>query len=97
MSFPENVLMRWLRAITGAVANIFRRPIRSDGAPAEIRSDGAPAEIEWFQVSYDEDEVFLAAQPPGREPWTQTFRWNSVVRICFKAEDYLASDGIYIG
>ena len=47
-------------------------------------------------MAFDEENVHLAAQPPGRESWTQSFRWDAVQRICFKAEDMLVSDGIYV-
>lgn len=50
----------------------------------------------WFNVTFDEDRVTMAASPPGREPWEQSFRWSEVERICFKSEGALASDGIYI-
>lgn len=57
---------------------------------------GTTETIEWFQVSFDETGVQINAQPPGREPWSQSFRWDAVERICFKAEDMLVSDGIYV-
>jgi hypothetical protein len=54
------------------------------------------SEIEWFQVSFDGERVFLAVHPPDRNPWMQEFRWEDVQRICFKAENYMMSDGIYV-
>lgn len=51
---------------------------------------------EWFFVTFDELAVQLRAEPPGKPAWSQQFTWDSVVRICFKAEDLLASDGIYV-
>jgi hypothetical protein len=48
---------------------------------------------EWFFVTFDEQAVYMRAEPPGRPSWSQSFRWDSVVRICFKAEDMYVSDG----
>ena len=52
--------------------------------------------LDWFAVTFDDETVHLRADPPGREPWSQSFTWDSVTRVCFKAEDFLASDGIYV-
>jgi len=51
---------------------------------------------EWFFVSFDEQAVHVRAEPPGEASWSQSFRWDSVVRVCFKAEDMWLSDGIYV-
>jgi hypothetical protein len=51
---------------------------------------------EWFSVTFDEQAVHMRADPPGKPPWSQSFRWDSVVRICFKAEDMFVPDGIYV-
>jgi hypothetical protein len=51
---------------------------------------------EWFFVTFDEQAVYMRAEPPGKPSWSQSFRWVSVVRICFKAEDLYVSDGIYM-
>ena len=51
---------------------------------------------EWFFVRFDEKSVYMRAEPPGKEPWSQEFDWDKVFRVCFKAEDYSVSDGIYI-
>jgi len=51
---------------------------------------------EWFSVTFDDSRVYLRAEPPGREPWSQEFTWNTVIRVCFKAEDLFVSDGIYV-
>lgn len=54
------------------------------------------AQIEWFQVTYDSETIRMAADPPGDSGWVQEFRWNEIERICFKAENMLVSDGIYV-
>lgn len=51
---------------------------------------------EWFHVSWDADVVYLDVSPPGREAWRASFEWSSIRRVCFKAEDLLVSDGIYV-
>ena len=51
---------------------------------------------EWFLVTFDAETVRVRAEPPGREAWSEEFTWHSITRVCFKAEGYLLSDGIYI-
>jgi hypothetical protein len=51
---------------------------------------------EWFFVTFDEQAVHLRAEPPGKAAWSQSFRWDAVVRVCFKAEGMGVSDGIYV-
>lgn len=51
---------------------------------------------EWFHVTFDEDRVYIRAEPPGRAPWTDEFAWSTVERVCFEATDFLESDGIYV-
>jgi hypothetical protein len=52
---------------------------------------------DWYFVTFDEQVVRVQAQPPGRPAWSQEFRWDSVVRVCFMAEeDMWVSDGIYV-
>jgi len=57
----------------------------------------APTDLEdWFHVRWDDVAVQLDVSPPGRESWRARFEWSSVSRVCFKAEDLLMSDGIYV-
>ncbi len=51
---------------------------------------------EWYRVSFNDEEVFIEAEPPGKKAWQQSFRWNNVKNICFKAEADIVSDGIYV-
>lgn len=51
---------------------------------------------EWFHVRWDAVAVHLDVSPPDREPWSASFEWSSIRRVCFKAEGLLASDGIYV-
>ena len=51
---------------------------------------------DWFTVEFDEHTIRMSASPPGRASWVQEVRWDTIVRICYKSEDFLVSDGIYI-
>jgi hypothetical protein len=51
---------------------------------------------EWFFVTFDEKAVYIRAEPDGKAAWSQDFAWDTVIRVCFKAEDMLVSDGIYV-
>ena len=51
---------------------------------------------DWYTVEFDSESVRLSASPPDGQPWTQELRWADVERVCFKAEDFTVSDGIYI-
>jgi hypothetical protein len=50
----------------------------------------------WFHVTFDDQRVYLRAEPPARAPWAQQFAWSVIERIGFKAEGLFASDGIYV-
>ena len=51
---------------------------------------------EWYFITFDDEKVYVRAEPALKKKWAQEFRWDRIIRICFKAEDYLLSDGIYI-
>ena len=55
-----------------------------------------PPICEWFRVRFDEEDVYIEANPPGRAPWAQRFAWAFVERILFRAEGFEVSDGIYV-
>jgi hypothetical protein len=50
----------------------------------------------WFSVTFDDERVMISAEPPGQARWEQSFRWSEVIRVCFRPEGVLASDGIYV-
>ena len=52
--------------------------------------------MEWYRVSFDETNIYRRAAPPGREAWQDELAWKRVVRVCFKAGDFLDSDEIYL-
>ncbi len=52
--------------------------------------------IDWFAVTYDDEQVQLDVRPPGQEAWTDQFAWTDVHHVAFQAEDFLVSDGIYV-
>ncbi len=51
---------------------------------------------DWFHVSFDEAGVRRQVNPPGKEPWSDGFAWEDVVRVCLKAGDLFESDELYI-
>ena len=51
---------------------------------------------DWFKVEFDARVITISASPPGREAWCQKVRWDTVVRVCFEAEELLISDAIYL-
>ena len=55
-----------------------------------------PAVDQWFHVTWSEAEVRLDVAPPGSAAWTASFRWDSITRVCFRAEGPFASDGLYV-
>jgi hypothetical protein len=58
---------------------------------------GRPKPLDqWFVVTFDERAVYLRVEPPGRPAWSAQFAWDTVIRVCFKAEDLFTSDGIYV-
>jgi hypothetical protein len=61
-----------------------------------LGSTRTPEVEDWFHVRWDEVSVHLEVSPPGRDPWSASFEWSTVVRVCFQAEDLGASDGIYV-
>jgi hypothetical protein len=50
----------------------------------------------WYQVSFDENTVFLDVNPPGGEGWKDQFQWKDVIRVCFQVGDLWVPDEIYI-
>jgi hypothetical protein len=53
-------------------------------------------EIGWFVVTTDDQSVHLSVTPPGRPAWQAVLPWDSIVRVCFAAEDPFTSDGLYL-
>jgi hypothetical protein len=52
--------------------------------------------IDWFVVMTDDSSVSLSVSPPGRSAWQAVIPWDSVIRVCFEAAGFLASDDLYI-
>ena len=50
----------------------------------------------WYTVTFDAASVCTKVTPPGREAWSDSFRWADVMRVCFGLEDLFTSDGIYV-
>ena len=52
--------------------------------------------IKWFRVSLDEARIHLQVKRFLRRGWSADIAWDEIVRVCFKAEDFTLSDGIYL-
>lgn len=54
-----------------------------------------PALNEWYEVSWDNEFVYRNVSPPDRGPWSDKFRWDEIIRVCFQAGDFMSSDEVY--
>jgi hypothetical protein len=50
----------------------------------------------WFHVRFDETTVYINAEPPGRNKWEDSFRWEDIIRVVYQVEGRYISDGIYV-
>jgi hypothetical protein len=50
----------------------------------------------WYDVRFDDHGVHRSARPPGGEPWTDSFAWADVERVCFEVEEFIGTDGLYV-
>ncbi len=51
---------------------------------------------DWYQVSFDDSQISISAQPPGKDSWEQSITWVSIIRVLWKGEGGLTSDGVYL-
>jgi len=51
---------------------------------------------EWYDVSFDNINVYRDVHPPGGETWKDQFEWKDIIRICFQTGDLYSSDELYI-
>ena len=51
---------------------------------------------EWYFVRFDEEGIHVRVEPPWREAWSDTRRWDEIVRIGFEATDVLESDAMHL-
>lgn len=51
---------------------------------------------EWFVLTFDDEEIRFDVNPPGGDGWHAHVKWKSIVRVCFKAGDFIESDEVYI-
>jgi len=52
--------------------------------------------MKWFRVGFDHEGIHLKVKRFLRRGWTADIAWHEIVRVCFKAEDFTLSDGIYL-
>jgi hypothetical protein len=50
----------------------------------------------WFHVHFNQKKVYIHAEPPGRDSWEDSFRWEDIIRVVYQAEGPYLSDGIYV-
>jgi len=55
-----------------------------------------PALADWYHVRYDGTAVHRPVAPSNRAPWSDSFDWADVIRVCFMAGDWLTSDDLYV-
>lgn len=51
---------------------------------------------EWYFVQFDEQNVYVNANPPNKESWAYQFEWQSIQRVCFEDGGLRQSDCLYI-
>ena len=51
---------------------------------------------DWYVVSWDDNAISRNASPPGYDQWSDKIFWADIKKICFEAEDHMASDNIYL-
>lgn len=88
----------WFWQVAGfSFAIVFTQRFGLGKVPAETPVQARPNSVgEWFFVTFDDQSVHMHAEPPDKPAWSQSFTWDKVIRVCFKAEDLFVSDGIYI-
>jgi len=50
----------------------------------------------WYHVFYDEKYIYRKVDPPGREGWKDKFRWEDIIRVCYRPGNFLQTDELYI-
>jgi len=50
---------------------------------------------DWYTVTFDDTGVRRNVRPPSREPWTDSFSWLEIIRVCYEPGEFLASDTFY--
>jgi|GEM_PF-1036359 len=60
----------------------------------KIRKESRKLE-NWFSVTWDEEYIYRNVSPPGKDPWSDNFKWADIESICFEATDYMYSDDLY--
>ena len=52
--------------------------------------------MEWFQVSFNQQNIELDVNPPGGDGWKAEIYWKDIIRVCFIPKDFLLTDELYI-
>ncbi|MHA1908950.1 MAG: hypothetical protein ACW98Y_16730 [Candidatus Thorarchaeota archaeon] len=51
---------------------------------------------EWFHVTFDKESIFIHIHAPEQEEVKTSLIWSEIIRVCFKAGDFLDPDEVYI-
>ena len=51
---------------------------------------------DWFWIEFDDNTVFVHANPPHNESWAYKFAWADVCRVCFEDGGLSQSDCLYV-
>lgn len=50
----------------------------------------------WYRVSFDEENIYINISMSNKPDENSQFQWKDIIRVCYKAWSYYASDEIYI-
>jgi hypothetical protein len=52
--------------------------------------------MDWYIVNFDEMAVHRQVTPEGSHPWSDSFYWHDIIRVCFVAGSFLDQDEVFI-
>ena len=52
--------------------------------------------MEYFVLKCIRETIFIHVHAPGREEVRTSLKWAEIIRVCFKAGDFLDPDEVYI-
>ncbi|MCG7657544.1 hypothetical protein [Wielerella bovis] len=55
-----------------------------------------PELSEWFFIEFDDNTVFVQANPPNQDAWQYQFLWAEICRVCFEDGGLEQSDCLYV-
>ena len=52
--------------------------------------------MDWYVVEFDEMAVYRKVSPSGTPSWSDSFYWHDIIRVCYRAGDFLEPDEVFI-